>query len=939
MKKYLYLPICLCAVIFLTECHQTSKEMLLHENDYLLTTSQLNVKVEFYAEDRVKVTKWLTDTEPRNTSLVVTQTELPEISMIIDEEPDYTAISTQELVVIITKDEGLITYTKPDGTVILKEKGLTEFKSYELGSEKAFSIKQEFELTEGEGLYGLGQHQESQMNYRNSKTTLVQSNTDAVNPFLISTNNYGILWDNYSKTVFEDRKSGASFWSEVADNVEYHFIAGEDMDEVIAGYRELTGKAPMYGKWAFGYWQSKEHYEDRDELLSIAAEYRKRNIPIDNMIQDWDYWKGSENWNQLYFDDTKFPEPAEMIDILHDQNFHVMISIWCSFGPNTKVYQDMEKRGFLYPPVGWAGFKYFDTYNPEANQLFWKYINKGLYSKGIDGWWMDSTEPDIINALSKGATEYEMKRVADNQLGSFARYLNTYTLLSTESVYKNQRKTNNDQRAYILTRSTFAGQQRAGATTWSGDIGASWEIYKDQIIAGVNHSMSGIPYWTFDIGAFFLGGYGGVYTKGVEDPAYQELYTRMFQYGAFCPIFRSHGSDISREIWRFGNFTPSLIKFDNLRYRLMPYIYTLAGSVTQKDASITRGLAMEFPEDKKTYNIDDQFMFGPSMMVCPVTEYMYHREPEKSIVIAPEHFKTVDGKPGINVKYYKDVEFSQLGLDTVEPNIDLSYYSTGRPDYVTDSTLSIHWKGKLVPTHSGKYQLHIKCFGSSDIFLDGKKLEYVYSSTESYTEILDLEAYREYDLEVKKTNGGPGAFRVELYWKTPDMFDLEKEPVRKEKTRNVYLPEGTKWVDFWTGESLDGGQTIVADAPIDKIPIYLKAGSILPMGPFVQYAAEKDYSELEVRIYKGADGSFSLYEDEDDNYNYENGAFSNISFDWDDAQNTLKIGKRKGSFKGMLASRKFKLILVSPGQGNGIPTSDSPDKMVEYSGEELMVQL
>jgi len=615
-----------------------------------------------------------------------------------------------------------------------------------------------------------------------------------------------------------------------------------------------------------------------------------------------------------------------------------MVSVWCSFGPKTEVYKEMDKNGFLLPTVGWAKFKYFDVYNPAANDLFWKYINKGFFSIGMDSWWMDSTEPDVVNANTKEATEYELKRMANNHLGSFAKYLNPYSLVATENVYKNQRKETDQKRVYILTRSTFAGQQRAAATTWSGDIGASWDIYKHQITAGINHSMSGIPYWTFDIGAFVLGSYDGVFYTGGKDPGYQELYTRMFQFGTFCSIFRSHGSETPREIWQFGDFSKSLLKFDNLRYRLMPYIYSMAHQVTANGYTIMRGLPMDFSADKKTYSIDDQFMFGPAIMVCPVTEYMLHRPPMKSVLITPNYFRTDDGKPGLSAKYYKDTEYKKLGKEQIDSCINVNYYATGRPDYVTDSTLAIKWKGKLIPTQTGKHQFNIRCYGPKKIFINGKELPYIYKSVEVYTEAIELEAGKEYDFAMETENYTPGALRVELYWRTPDMFAKEKVVEKKEQTRNVYLPSDNQWFDFWTGAIINGGQVIKSDAPIDKIPLLVKAGSIIPMGPFIQYASEKAADPIELRIYPGTDGKFDLYEDENDNYNYEKGKFAIIPISWNEKDQTLTIGDRKGEFNGMLKDRTFNIVKVGKANGVGVELAKA-FKTVKYSGKIVTAQL
>jgi alpha-D-xyloside xylohydrolase len=915
-------------------CHDTTQKI---QNGVRLETAGQIVKVEFYADNAVKIVKCLPDVTPDTLSLVVLQKELPSINFHLQENDSTVVLGSDKLQLIISKNDGTIEFLTLDNKTILKEHGKAMIMPADLKNEKAYSIRQRFTLTPDEGIYGLGQHQYGYMNYRGRTVKLVQTNTDAVTPFLISTLNYGILWDNYSKTFFTDDSSETSLWSEVASSINYYFIYRKTMDSVIAGYRDLTGQAPMYGKWAYGYWQSKEHYANRDELLSVVNEYRKRHIPIDNIIQDWDYWGGSENWGQLFFDEKLYPHPKEMIDEIHKQNFHMMISVWPGLGPNTPVYKEMQHKGFLYNPVGWAGFKYYDAYNPAANDIYWKYMKKGLFADGIDAWWFDSTEPDVINALTKESTDYELKRMGNNYLGSFAKYLNPYSLLLTESIYKYLRKATDQKRVYILTRSTFAGQQRAAATTWSGDIGANWNIYKNQISAGLNHCMAGIPYWTFDIGGFVLGSYEGVFSYGGKDPAYQELYTRMFQFGTFCPIFRSHGSETPREIWEFGDFTPTLIKFDNLRYRLLPYIYSLAHQVTANGYTIMRGLPMDFEQDKKTYSIDDQFMFGPALMVCPVTEYMLHRPPEQSIPITPEHFRTNDGKPGLHAKYYKDAHYKDLTLEKIDTMINVFWYA-GRPDYVTDSTLSIRWEGKLIPTETGKHQFHIKCFGPKRIFLDGKELPFVYKSVEVYTDFIELTAGREYKFSLETENSTSGALRVLLNWKTPSIFANEKVKENKAQTRKVYLPADHMMYDFWTGDTLSGGQTITLAAPIEKIPLLVKAGSIIPMGPFVQYAAEKPSAPIELRIYPGTDGSFTLYEDENDNYNYEKGIFSTVTFSWNDAKRQLTIGKRQGSFPGMPEKRSFQIVIVRNNHGNGLELIESPDKAVPYQGEEQLVQ-
>jgi alpha-D-xyloside xylohydrolase len=920
-----------------TGCNSKKSRLTQVQNGVEIHTANLNVKAQFYAGNIVRITKWSNDGTSEKKSLSVIQQSVPQLKVSTEETKADVTLKSEKLTLKINKLTGNVEYLSNSGEGILKEKGETLIKPIVYSGDKGFQFQQNFELSASEGIYGLGQHQDGYFNYRGKEVVLVQSNTEAVNPFLISTKNWGILWDNYSKTIFNDDENGTYLWSDMGDNIDYYFVSGSNMDNVISGYRFLTGTAPMYGKYAYGYWQSKEHYDTQEELLTVARKYRKLKIPIDNMIQDWDYWNGNKNWGSMEFDKTLFPEPQKMMDELHAMHFHAIISIWPAIGPNTEFYKEMEKHpGFLYPTVGWAGFKYFDTYNPAANELYCKFLNKGLYSKGLDGWWMDSTEPDVVCALTKESTNYELKKMGRNYLGSFARYMNPYSLVMTEAVYKNWRNLTSERRAYILTRSTFAGQQRNAATTWSGDIGANWNVYRNQISAGTNHCMSGIPYWTFDIGAFVLGAYDGAFNKGGKDPAYQELYTRMFQLGTFSPIFRSHGSETPREIWEMGDFSPVLIKFDNLRYRLMPYIYSLAWKVTSEDYTYMRGLPMDFSSDKKTYDIDDQFMFGPSLMVNPVTECMYFRPPSLSQVVPADVFKTNDGKPGLLAKYYKTKDYKNQSKEQIDPNININWYG-GRPDYVTDSMYSIRWEGKLVPKETGKYQFHMKSFDAKRIILDGKTLPVVYTSTEQYTDFVELEEGKEYNFVLENENNQTGAARMILNWKTPSMFAMEKEPVMVEKARMVYLPEGTTWYDFWTGKIFTGGQRTRFEAPIDKIPLLVKAGSIIPMGPFVEYSTQKQADPLELRIYKGANGSFTLYEDENDNYNYEKGVYATIAFGWDDASKTLTIEARKGEFPGMLKTRTIKVVLVDEKHGTGIEFSQLFDKVLVYNGDEQKI--
>ena len=920
------------------QCTTAAAEVKTIKNGVELNTHELNVRVQFYADNIVRIIKWSPKGTSEKVSLSVTKETIPELGIKVDQRDGAIYLMSTKLFLKISPVDGNIEFLKTDHSAILKEKGKALFAPVVFDHDSGFTIQQRFRLNANEGLYGLGEQESGYFNFRGKRVVLAQANVGAANPFLISTRNYGILWDNYSKTVFEDSTDSASFWSDIGNNIDYYFVYGRDMDEVISGYRDLTGKAPLYGKWAYGYWQSKEHYKTQDELMGVAEKYRALKIPIDNIIQDWDYWNGPQNWSGMFFDKTLFPHPKEMCDRLHAMNFHIIISIWPALGPKTEIYADMLRHGYLYKPVGWAGFKYYDAYNPSANMLYWKYLKNGLYSQGLDGWWIDSTEPDVVNAMTEESSEYELKKMGSNYLGSWARYLNAFSLAMTDDIYKYWREETSARRAYILTRSTFAGQQRNAATTWSGDIGASWKVFRDQISAGVNHCMSGIPYWTFDIGGFVLGAYGGLFMNGGKDPAYQELYARMFQFGAFCPIFRSHGSETPREIWEMGEFIDPIIKIDNLRYRLMPYIYSQAWMVTDKNYTMMRGLPMDFADDERTYRIDDQFMFGPSLMVCPVTEYMYYRPPQASTLVGPDYFRTNSGKPGLVAKYYKDANRKTLSREAVEPNIDIVWY-TGRPDYATDSTYAIRWEGKLLPKETGKHQFHMVSYDPKRIILNGDTLRTVYTSVEQYTEPVELQAGKEYDFVLETENRSTGAAKMRLFWKTPSLFAEELMKETKEKTMEVYLPAGLRWYDFWTGETIEGGRTIQADAPIDKLPLFVKAGSIIPMGPFLQYSTEKPANPIELRIYAGANGSFTLYEDENDNYNYEKGVYATIDFTWDEAKRQLTIGERNGEFPGMLKERIVNVVLVSKAHGTGIEIADRFDKIVRYNGKEIKAKL
>ena len=881
-----------------------------------------NEKIVFYSPSTIRCYKTKDGKDLKHESLVVKKNPPQNIKTVKTETQDFVILTSEKLKVCVSKSDGKLSFFNADSSVLFKEETPTEFQKKVIKGDTGYSVNQKFLISSSEGIYGFGQNQENFMNYRGKTLGLSQSNTNAVSPVFVSTNGYGVFFDNYSFIQFSEKDNTVSISQAMGDGFDYYVFAGENADKIISEYRNLTGKAVMLPRWAFGYWQSKERYKSQDELLEVAKRYRKENIPIDCMVQDWEWWENGK-WSSMEFDEKRFPNPKAMMDELHKLNLHAIISVWPCIGLNAKMHDDFYKRGFLLEPIGWGNFRYIDVYNPKAMDLYNDYVYKNVYNQGFDGWWHDSTEPDVINSLTKESHRYETEKLENNYLGSYTRYLNPYVLAMLDKVYDKWTSTDKNRRACILTRSAFAGLQRDGAITWSGDIGASWQIFQDQITAGLNFSLSGLPYWSFDIGGFLIGSYDRLFTYGAKDPAYMELYTRMFQFATFTPIFRSHGSDAPREMWEMGKFKPVLIEFDKLRYKLLPYIYSLAGKVYNEDYTMMRALVMDFPEDKNVYKIKDEYMFGNEILVAPVTDYMYHTPPQISKITPKEVFKN-----GVNVKYYKDKNFKELSKEETAENIDLYWYD-GRPEYVTDSMYSVRFESVLVAPETGKYQFQIKSFDSRVIIFNGDTLKVQLDCNEPYFEFLELEKGKEYPIICETQNNQTGAARFRLYWKTPSDFEKETQKADKPKSRKVYLPKSTNWVDFFTGEVYQGGQTVEIETPIEKIPILIRQGSILPLSEVGQYADEKANGDLEIRIFEGQDGEFTLYEDEGDNLNYKDGKFSLIKFSYSEKDKTLKISETQGSFPGMKTERFF---TVTTKLGKVI-------QKVKYEGKEIEIKL
>lgn len=782
--------------------HVNSQNVQQIPNGIKSTTQSMDIQISFCSPRTVRVYKTPEGSSFLKESLSVIKTpENTDVSM--KQQGDIVTLKSTALQVNYNAKTGKVSFSDLTGKNLFTEKDYgTQFIPFDDAGNKTFSVRQAFLLDKDEAIYGLGQQQVERLNQRNHKHFMRQRALFASVPIIQSTKGYGVFWDNYSPTTYTDNPQEMSFDSEVGECMDYYFMYGENADGVIAQIRDLTGQSPMYPLWTFGFWQSRERYKSQREIMEVVDKYRQLGIPLDGIIQDWQYWGPNTNWNSMNFDNPEFPEPQKMIDHIKSKNAKIMISIWASFGPDTKQYKELEEIKALFNFTTWpassvdrwppdmtkpSGVKPYDAYNEKARDIYWEHLNRGLFSKGIDAWWTDSTEPDHLDVKE---SDFNIPTA----LGTYRSVVNAFPLMTNKGIYEHQRAITSDKRVYLLTRCAFAGQQRYAANTWSGDVVATWNVFKKQIPTGLNFSLSGIPYWNTDIGGFFSREYEGEATN----KAYHELYTRWFQYGTFLPMQRSHGSGVKKEIYNLGKKGDWVYdteeKYIHLRYALLPYLYSTGWQVTSNAGSFLRALFMDFNEDKSVHDISTQYMFGKAFLVIPVTEPMY-------------------------------------------------------------------------------------------VFFNNNK------------------------------------------WAEP------YENFSKTGTQKVYLPQGTTWFDFWTGETFNGGQTITKDVPIDIIPLYVRAGSIIPFGPKVQYSTEKKWDNLEVRIYPGANGEFVLYEDENDNYNYEKGIYSTIRFNWNDSDRTLTISDREGKFPGMLNNRKFNVVIVDTKNGIGDTFHANTGKSVSYNGK------
>ena len=776
----------------------------------------MDIEIQFFAPAVARVIKSPEGVAYEKQSLsVIAKPE--KVNFKADMQGNKIVLNTSELSVSVDTGTGIVSYCSKDGKSLLAEKSGMQFIDFDDAGTKTYQVYQPFILDKEEAIYGLGQLQNGKMIQRNMTKNLIQGNVEDVSPFFQSTKGYGVFWDNYSPTLFTDNEVETSFRSEVGDCVDYYFMYGKNADGVIAQVRNLTGQAPMFPLWTYGYWQSKERYKSQEEVVDVVRKYRELGIPLDGIIQDWQYWGHNYLWNAMDFQNPTFNNPQKMMEDVHAMNAHMAISIWSSFGPMTKPYRELDKKGMLFNFTTWpqsgleswppnmeypSGVRVYDAYNPEARDIYWKYLNDGIFKLGMDAWWMDSTEPDHLDWKPE---DMDTK----TYLGSFRKVRNAYPLMTVGGVYDHQRAVTSDKRVFILTRSGFLGQQRYGANVWSGDVASTWESFRNQIPAGLNFSLCGMPHWNSDIGGFFAGHYNKSWNddSASKNPLYQELYVRWLQFGTFNPMMRSHGTDVYREIYKFGKkgepVYDAIEKMIGLRYSLLPYIYSTSWEVSNRQSSFMRALMMDFVDDRKVWDINDEYMFGKSILVAPITHAQY--TPEAVVKVSEEEGWNRDG--------------------------------------------------------------------------------------------------------AKKT-------------KTDVAVDFMET-----KSTNIYLPAGTLWYDFWTNEKHEGGKEITKETTLDVIPLYVKAGSIIPVGPQVQYATEKPWDHLELKVYAGANGNFILYEDEFDNYNYEKGVYTEIPISWNNTSCKLTIGARKGAYEGMLKNCKFTVTL-----------QDGTQKNVDYNGKAISVK-
>ena len=904
----------------------------------------------FYAPDVVRVNASLGRSHWHHPSLVVTG--VPQSVRFTVEETDTTLSLTGDKVrVEIDKRDGAISFFDAKGRLLTREKaGAPQaITARTVADSPTYEVENRFTLKPGEGIYGFGFTDDKEVNRRGKDLLLVQTNIGIIIPVMLSTEGYGVLWDTYSQMRFTDGAEGARLWAEDAPGgIDYYLMAGDTMDDVVGAYRRLTGQAPMYPKQAFGLFMSKERYPTQERLVEVARTFRKEGFPLDYIVQDWQYWGSDKDgtWSGMIWNPERYPDPEGMTRTIHALNMKLMISIWPSVGNDTPLAKELDQYGLRFEPLHWISKKarVYDAYSAKGREIYFKHIKSGLLDKGVDALWMDGTEVEASSAMwDPHSNVVDTKALGRNAMGDFSRYLNPYTLLTTQGTYDGQRATS-DKRVLTLTRSAWAGAQRTAAASWSGDTKASWDTLKKQVAGGVNVTVTGNPYWTQDIGGFFVDDYEG----GEKNPAYRELFARWFQYGAFNPLMRVHGTSIEREPYIFKDMDPamykSLLDTVHLRYRLLPYTYSLSASVTLDGYTLMRPLPMDFAADPATYDINDSFMFGSSLLVHPVTRPMYHIQPPPPATIPAAHLRTRDGKQGLSVQYFQGRNFDtprgprQIDerVDHIWPGPPLAEMPAGLTA-LTD--FSARWEGELVAPEDGEYEIGLSGDDGYRLYLDGEKvLEDWKDGGNRYAGVKrTLRKGQRVPVRIDYYQSGGGR-SLRLAWRTPsELRAMAAAKPSHDLSMTTYLPKGGDWYDFWTHQRHAGGQTVTREAPLDVIPLYVRAGAIIPMGPVVQYATEKPDAPLEIRVYPGADGSFTIYEDDNETYAYERGQSARYELRWNDAKRTLSIGARQGSFPGMIRQRQLNIVIIDPANASAVAPAPAL-RSVTYEGRAMTLR-
>jgi len=918
-------------------------------NGIQVRTGGITKNVLFYGPDTVRVNANGGETFTKQPSIVVVAHPAP-VAFEVKETAEVIRVVSPNLQIVIDKGTGALTFLRADGEEIVREKADDfELKKVLISNAPSYEVRQTFLLSPDESLYGLGQYNESYMDYRGKKVRMVQTNIGMVVPLMVSTRRYGIMMDIYSKMFFEDGTNGASFWAESAPaGMDYYFMAGNDLDGVIAAYRRLTGAAPMYPKAAFGLFMSKERYQTQARVLEVARTFRQEGFPLDYMVQDWQYWGSDKDgtWSGMIWNKERYPDPAAMTKTLHDDlHMKLMISIWPSIGNDTELAHELDSKGLRFTPLHWISKKarIYDAYSPDGRAIYFKYIKSGLLDVGVDALWMDGTEVEVDSACHDPIkVEADIKSLGTNAMGDFTCYLNPYSLLTTKGTYEGQRATSN-QRVLTLTRSAFTGQQRYAALPWSGDTTASWLTLRNQIAGGINVCMSGLPYWTQDTGGFFVN-----YPGGEKNLEWQELYARWNQFAIFNPIYRIHGTSVEREPYVFKTLAPdiyrSLLGMANLRYELLPYIYSLAWQSTANGYTMMRGLPMDFPDDQNVRHVDDAFMFGPAFLAHPITRPMFHVGDPPPATIPTEALTTPDGQPGLAVQYFEGTDFEKPAGKTIDARVEHNWpgppLANPPPGLTGFDNFSARWEGTITAPEDGEYEFGVEYDDGGRLYLDGKLIaeDWGFGPKRYRGGKVTLAKGQKVSVKAEFHQGTLDRY-FRLGWRTPsDLRAMANTKRELNTTMETYLPPGTDWYDFWTNQRFNGGQTVKRDCPLDILPLYVRAGSIVPMGPVVQYATENPEAAYEIRIYPGADAKFTIYEDDNETYNYEQGQRATYDLVWNEGAKTLKIGARQGSFPGMVATRKLNIVLAAPGKNAGAAETLAEPRTIDFDGQATVVK-